>query len=89
MATRKIRSQTRGEKELTAALVQLTAVVNSLKTQVNVLVTEVTELKADHNGAMTKLDADAGVTDTNYSSLRAISAPDAAAVTLTPDTVVN
>ena len=71
------------------AVIQLTAVVNSLKTQFNVAVTELAELKADHNGAMTKLDGDAGVTDTNYSSLRAIAAPDPASVTLTPDTVVN
>lgn len=44
---------------------------------INQIVALVNELKADHNGAMTKLDADAGVTDTNYSSLRAVSAPDA------------
>jgi hypothetical protein len=46
-------------------------------TVINQVVTLANELKADHNGAMTKLDADAGVTDTNYSSLRAIAAPDA------------
>ena len=44
---------------------------------VNQLVTLANELKADHNGAMTKLDADAGVTDTNYNATRAVGAADA------------
>ena len=48
----------------------LIAVVNQLATLAN-------ELKADHNALLTKLDADAGVTDTNYASLRAVAAADA------------
>jgi hypothetical protein len=33
------------------------------------------ELRADYNALLAKLDADAGVTDTTYVSLRAIAAP--------------
>lgn len=51
--------------------------VRQIITVINQLVALVNELKADHNGAMTKLDADAGVTDTNYNSTRAITAADA------------
>jgi hypothetical protein len=36
----------------------------------------VNELKSDFNALLTKLDADAGVTDTNYSSLRSITSAD-------------
>ncbi len=43
----------------------------------NALATLVNELKADHNALLTKLDADAGVTDTNYASLRTVAAADA------------
>ena len=43
----------------------------------NALATLVNELKADFNALLTKLDADAGVTDTNYASLRSIAAADA------------
>ena len=56
-----------------ATTAQLVAVINKLVTLVN-------ELKADHNGLVTKLDADAGVTDTNYASLRSIAAADADSV---------
>jgi len=35
------------------------------------------EIKTDYNATLAKLDADAGVTDTNYVALRAIAAPDA------------
>jgi hypothetical protein len=43
----------------------------------NQLQAEVAEIKSDYNALLTKLDADAGVTDTNYASLRSISAADA------------
>lgn len=36
----------------------------------------VNELKAKHNAAMTKLDADAGVTDTNYAALETVASAD-------------
>ena len=39
------------------------------------LVALTTELRTDFNAVLTKLDADAGVTDTNYSATRAIAAP--------------
>ena len=51
--------------------------VRPIITVINQLVAEVTELKADFNALLTKLDADAGVTDTNYSSTRSIAAADA------------
>lgn len=63
MAVRTIRPNDPQQVEIVRVLTQLAVLVN--------------ELKADHNGAMTKLDADAGVTDTNYSATRAIAAPDA------------
>lgn len=51
--------------------------VRALITVINQLVALVTEIKTDYNAVLAKLDADAGVTDTNYASTRAISAPDA------------
>lgn len=36
----------------------------------------VNELKSDFNLLLAKLDADAGVTDTNYASTRTVSSPD-------------
>lgn len=41
------------------------------------LVTLANELKADHNALLAKLDADAGVTDTNYAATLATAAPNA------------
>ena len=43
----------------------------------NQLVALVNEMKADFNALLTKLDADAGVTDTNYASLRSVTSADA------------
>lgn len=54
----------------TASLRELVAAVNNLATLVN-------ELKADYNATLAKLDADAGVTDTNYVAQHATAAPDA------------
>lgn len=42
----------------------------------NQMRTLVNELKADHNALLAKLDADAGVTDTNYAATVAVAAPD-------------
>jgi hypothetical protein len=42
----------------------------------NQMRTLVNELKADHNALLAKLDADAGVTDTNYAATVAVEAPD-------------
>lgn len=63
MAVRQVRVQNEVERHMIAVINQIAVLVN--------------ELKADHNGAMTKLDADAGVTDTNYSATRAVAAADA------------
>lgn len=38
------------------------------------LLTAVNELKTKHNALLVKLDADAGVTDTNYNATQAVSA---------------
>lgn len=43
----------------------------------NALVADLTALRTQYNGLLTKLDADAGVTDTNYTALRSMAAPTA------------
>lgn len=48
----------------------IVAVINQLQTLTS-------EIKSDYNAMLAKLDADAGVTDTNYASTRAVSSPDA------------
>lgn len=60
---------------------QMRTLVNELKTLQATNRTMLNELKADHNAAMAKLDADAGVTDTNYAATAGIAAADIAAVT--------
>lgn len=57
MATRTIRAGS-VNKDVVAVLNQITTLVN--------------ELKTDYNAVLAKLDADAGVTDTNYVSTRNI-----------------
>ncbi len=46
----------------------------------NALVADLTALRTQYNGLLTKLDADAGVTDTNYNVLRAMAAPTATTI---------
>jgi hypothetical protein len=41
----------------------------SLATALRDVADDLADLKAKHNGAMAKLDADGGVTDTNYAAL--------------------
>ncbi len=53
------------------------SLINDLKAKYNAAVTELNELKADHNALLAKLDADAGVTDTNYAALHTTAAADA------------
>ena len=60
---------------------QMGQVVADLITQVNALVADLAALRTQYNAVMTKLDADAGVTDTNYNATRAMAAMTAAAVT--------
>lgn len=81
--------------ELKADYGSAQALVNDLKAKYNAAVTEIADLrartgeartlanevKADHNALLAKLDADAGVTDTNYAALHAVAATDVAAVT--------
>jgi hypothetical protein len=44
--------------------------------QLQALGTLANEVKADHNATLTKLDADAGVADTNFAALNSVSAAD-------------
>lgn len=50
---------------------------SAMITVINALAVLANELKTDYNAVLAKLDADAGVTDTNYVATRAIAAPDA------------
>ena len=47
------------------------ALVNSIKTQVNALVIDMASRVTNHNTLATKLNADGGVTDTNYAAATA------------------
>jgi len=58
MANRKTYPQTKGERELTLALQSVTAAL--------------VELKTKYTALLAKLDADAGVTDTNYAATQAL-----------------
>lgn len=60
---------------------QMRLLVNEIRATVAQLVTLTTELRTDHNTLVTKLDSDAGVTDTNYNSLTGISSVAATALT--------
>ncbi len=51
-------------------------VITQLQSIVTALATLTNELKADHNALLARLDADAGVTDTNYAASHATSAAD-------------
>lgn len=51
---------------------------NDLKAKYNAAVTLINELKTDFGALLTKLDADAGVTDTNYAATLAIAAANSA-----------
>jgi hypothetical protein len=62
----------RGNIELSTA--ELMAVIDELQTKVTALATLATECKTDHNGLLAKLDADAGVTDTNYAATQTVAA---------------
>ena len=55
----------------------------TFKAAVDSLVTLANELKTDHNALLAKLDADAGVTDTNYAASHTIAAADASAAPAT------
>jgi hypothetical protein len=74
MALKPTSTLRKGNIELSTT--ELVAIIDELQSKVAALATLAHELKADHNGAMTKLDADAGVTDTNYSATRAVAAAD-------------
>jgi len=67
-------------KAMTSRMDALIALVNEQKAVINEMSTLVNELKTDHNAALTKLDADAGVNDTDYASLHSVTASDASVV---------
>lgn len=66
-----------GLTPLAAVIADLTAI----RTQVVNLVADVTALRSAFNTAITKLNADAGVTDTNYAQASAMTATNPAALT--------
>lgn len=55
--------------------------ITAIRTQVVALIADMATRIANHNTLATKLNADAGVTDTNYAAAGAITAVDPAAVT--------
>ena len=65
------------------------ALANDLKAKYNVAVTLANEVKADHNALLAKLDADAGVTDTNYAALHTTAAADSAVTAVADSTNVD
>lgn len=52
--------------------------IAALATAMEAAATLVNELKAEVNGLVAKLDADAGVTDTNYAATHEVSSPNVA-----------
>ena len=74
--------------ELKADYALLLADVTALNARVAEARTLANELKADHNAALTKLDNDATVTDTNYNALHATAAADVAAVAAVTATAI-
>jgi hypothetical protein len=53
---------------------ELVATITELQAAVTSLVALANELKTDHNALLAKLDADDGVTDTNYAATHATAA---------------
>lgn len=66
-----------------AVLDALLADITAIRTQVVALVADVTGIVAEWNTLTTKLNADAGVTDTNYAAATAKTAVNPAALTTT------
>ena len=60
--------------DLVRALQNVRDAVNELQTQYTALLADVTAMRTSFNTAMTKLNADAGVTDTNYAAAAALTA---------------
>jgi hypothetical protein len=83
MAVKYFRGDKR-DKVIAACLTQQATLLNELKAKYATVLTLCNELKADHNGLATKLDADAGVTDTNYNALQGTTSANLAAIT-SPD----
>ena len=54
-----------------------------LAIELNTLRTELDEIRANFNAVLTKLDADGGVTDTNYSALNSLATTGATVTTTT------
>lgn len=79
MAVKKYRPST-FQKTATTEYNALVALVNELKTRQAEDRALANQTKAKLNATLTKLDADAGVTDTNYSALNAVATADVSAV---------
>lgn len=69
--------------ELITDYTALLADVTAIRTQVVALVADMATRISNHNTLTTKLNADAGVTDTNYAAAGAITAANPAALTAT------
>lgn len=69
-----------GDRTLVDEYNKMRADVVALNTRVAELRTLANELKTDYNAALAKLDADAGVTGTDYVALHAVAAAAAGAV---------
>lgn len=69
--------------DLVKFLQNVVTLVNELKTDYTALLADVTAIRTSFNTAMTKLNADAGVTDTNYAAAAALTATSIAASDLT------
>jgi hypothetical protein len=67
----------------------LTAIANELRTDHATFKTVVDELKTDHNALLAKLDADSGVTDTNYAATNATAASSPATLSAPAVTLVT
>ena len=71
------------QSDLVKLLENMRDLVNELKTDYTALLADVTAIRTSFNTAMTKLNADAGVTDTNYAAAAALTATAIAAADLT------
>lgn len=74
-----IRENGMDQASLVRFLSNVLDLVNELKTDYTALLADVTALRTSFNTAMTKLNADAGVTDTNYAAAAALTATSVAA----------
>lgn len=71
-----------GGEEISRLLGAVVDDLTALRTVVNILVTDMGTRISNHNTLVTKLNSDAGVTDTNYANATAITATAPPALTI-------